>query len=281
MLNKTLYTTPLDDDLFYSIQEFILSKVGVLIPITKRYLFENRLSPLAEQHGFSSTNEYFTYISQQNTRHPLYLEFIHSVTTHETSFFRHTKQLQTFIENILPQYLANKKDKNITIWSAGSSTGEELYSIAMLIHMYLEQSAKDFSLSLVGTDISQEVVRTAQKALYHTSFLQNIPEQYKNAYTTHVTSSTFSINEKITCLSSFKEDNLPATLLSENMLFDFIFCRNVLIYFDDINAISALYGIKTRLKDDGLFFIGHSENTKIIHTLFTPSQNDPMILHKK
>ncbi|HEY0768901.1 MAG TPA: protein-glutamate O-methyltransferase CheR, partial [Sphingobacteriaceae bacterium] len=191
-----------------------------------------------------------------------YPYFVDQVTTHKTFFFRENYQFQ-FLQSILPGYCAKfMSPRPVTVWSAGCSTGEEVYTIGMTLNE-LRSEITTLDYRIIGTDISIPSLQKAARATYSILELENIPENYKQKYFTieekgHQPLLQFRSPEITTRikLGSLNLNNKSYNLPGD---FDFIFCRNVTIYFDAKTRSEVLSRMVSKLKPGGYLFLGHSE----------------------
>jgi chemotaxis protein methyltransferase CheR len=191
------------------------------------------------------------------------------LTTNETYFFREAFQLKAFSEEIIPEIVAvkgAKKDKSLRIWSAGCSTGEEPYTIAMLL---LERpDLADWRIEIIGTDISQRVLHQARKGVYGSSSFRVTDDIYKKRYF-HEQEGGFRIADRVRELVTFSRLNLYD---QSRFLFlgkmDIIFCRNVIIYFDQPAKKKVIEQFYNTLNPGGFLLLGHSESLMNITTAF-------------
>jgi len=207
-----------------------------------------------------------------------------AITINETFFFRNQPQLDALVTTILPEIISSKEKlgKNkIRIWSAASSSGEEAYSIAMMINDLIKPKYPNMDFEIVGTDISNAVVDVARRASYKEYSVRNTPVYYlKKYFKTNGTS--FDLDPKIKNMASFKLLNLYDDLSMRTMInFDVIFCANVLIYFDQTSKIKVINHLYNSLFKGGYLFIGYSETLHGISKAFKLTSFPKTIGYKK
>ena len=264
----------LQDATFKQLRDFIYDKSGIFIADTKKYLLENRLSKRIQDKKLSSYEDYLYVLLYGNATDELPALF-DAITTNETYFFREPQQLDVFVDHLVPSLL--KKQKDISVWSAACSTGEEPYTLAIL----LSDKGYNIKKEIIGSDISDRALESAKKAVYNSYSMRNIPIQYCGKY--------FKPNgqnyELIPSLkSSVKFMNI--NLIDEKKMKlmggkDIIFCRNVLIYFDDKakkKAVSLLYD---SLKPGGYLIIGLSESLHNITRAFKPVVINKVVVYQR
>jgi chemotaxis protein methyltransferase CheR len=250
----------LTDEQFKRLVNYLSGKYGLRIPPEKKILMEARLSKRINALNLKSVESYIHYIFQSENAQKEYPMFIDHITTHKTFFFRENYQFE-YMRGLLPEYMGARNLSRVNVWSAGCSTGEEVYTLAITLQeARAELPALDYRIT--GTDISIPSLKTAAKGFY-SSELNFIPDSYKTKYFTtakendrpglqfHFPEITNRINLGVLNLNG-KQYNLP-------YMYDFIFCRNVIIYFDSKTRNAVLERMVAKLKPGGYFFLGHSE----------------------
>lgn len=276
----------IDNETFSALQIFIEDITGIYIPESRKYLLEDRLHSVLRRNNIASFSEYLTLLQkmQYSAKQQLLDEFKDLVSTHETSFFRHQAQMKQFEQCILLEYMKSirsRSTKTLTIWSAGCSTGEETYSIAMTMHNMLQKEYSHWKLNILGTDISQHVIEKAECGVYSNYAMRNTPEEYKRYFI--IQGTMCSISPTIRDMVQFSVLNLKDVLSMRRIpMCDMIFCRNVLIYFKEELVNTIVNSFYNKLVDQGLFFVGHSENIRNTTAGFTPySEGERMIYIKR
>lgn len=273
-----MLTLPLTEATFREIRDFIYEKSGIYISDTKKYLIENRLSRIIQEINLQSFEEYLRLVKQSINGTEL-TRLFNAVTTNETYFFREPQQLTVFAENILQKVLAQKKGpKNIRIWSAACSTGEEPYTLSMML-MEKHLQAKQFEI--YASDLSEEVLCSAKKAAYSSYSIRNVPETYLKKYFSG-NGQAYALNAAVKNSVKFMKINL---IDNKNMGslrgMDIIFCRNVLIYFDNKAKQKVVSNLYDLLNPGGYLFIGSSESLHNVTRAFGPSVIDKVIVYQK
>jgi chemotaxis protein methyltransferase CheR len=262
-------TMPLPDDVFRLLRDFIHGYCGIYFDDGSRFLLERRLSRRIEQHRLGSFEEYYHYLRYDRKREEELAVLIDNLTTNETYFFREAHQLRAFSEEILPELretLAARK--TLRIWSAGCSTGEEPYTIAILM---LESGDwwRDWRVEILGSDISQRVLAAARRGVYKKSAHRATSPDMLAKYFVPDEKGDFRIIDRVRELVSFSCLNLLdpyKTSLVSNM--DVIFCRNVIIYFDREAKKKVIASFNDKLRDGGYLLLGHSESLINLSTAF-------------
>jgi len=257
------------DDEFQLIRNLIYNFSGLYFADDNRFLLERRLSTRLSHHQLSTFHEYYYYLRYDLNKDQELSDIMDVLTTNETYFFREAFQLRAFTEEIVPALVETKRsngDKSLRIWSAGCSTGEEPYTIAMLL---LERpELADWSVEIIGTDISQRVLHIARKGVYGNSSFRVTDEQFKKRYF-HEQEGCFRISDRVRELVNFSRLNLYD---ESRFLFlgrmDIVFCRNVIIYFDQPAKKKVIEHFYTTLNPGGFLLLGHSESLMNITTAF-------------
>lgn len=257
----------LPDDVFRMLRDAIYRRSGIYFSETSKYLLQKRLSPRAREMNFDSFQQYY-YFLQYDARAEQEFDLIFDlVTTNETYFFREPAQLAAFTDEIIPELLEKKQMRKIRIWSAGCSSGEEPYTIAMLLS---EKGLWDAgSFEIFASDINQQVLARARKGTYREASFRATPDTMKQKYFMQESEATWKIHDSIRNRVSFGRLNLyDASRVSLLGHLDVIFCRNVIIYFDDASKRSVIRNFYDRLVDGGFLLLGHSESLISLSTEF-------------
>lgn len=257
----------LPDDVFRLVRDAIYRRTGIWFTDASRYLLQKRLSPRARELSFDSFQKYF-YFLQYDPRADGEFDVIYDlVTTNETYFFREPAQFTAFVEEIVPELVSDKAVKKIRIWSAGCSSGEEPYSIAILL-----QEAGWFdraSFEIFASDLNQQVLARARKGHYREAAFRSTDPTLREKYFARQADGSWHIADSIRNRVSFGRVNLydegRVALLGS---LDVIFCRNVIIYFDDASKKSVVRNFYNRLLDGGYLLLGHSESLISLSTEF-------------
>jgi chemotaxis protein methyltransferase CheR len=261
--------TPLPDDVFRLLRDFIHDYCGLYFDDGSRFLLERRLSRRLEQHQLRTFAEYYHLLRYDRRREEELAVLIDNLTTNETYFFREGAQLRAFSEEILPEIrTANAGRRRLRIWSAGCSTGEEPYTIAILL---LESGDwwRDWQVEILGSDISQRVLHTARRGVYKKGSHRATPPDMLRKYFHEEGKGDYRVVDAVRSLVSFSAVNLldPSKLsLIRDM--DVIFCRNVIIYFDREAKKKVIGSFYDRLHEGGYLLLGHAESLMNISTAF-------------
>lgn len=261
---------PLGDEEFLQLRDLIHSHCGLYFDNDNRYLLEKRLAGRLQALNLPTFRDYFYYLRYDRGHEQEMSNIMDILTTNETYFFREAFQLKAFTEEIVPELVAAKArqgDRTLRIWSAGCSSGEEPYTIAMLL---LETPAlRGWRVEIVGTDISQRVLQLARKGLYRASSFRATDDRSINRFFTRQEDG-HQISDEVRGLVSFSQLNLfDQTRLALLGKMDVIFCRNVIIYFDLAAKKRVIESFSRILVPGGFLLLGHSESLMNITTQFT------------
>lgn len=269
---------------FENWRKYIYDSCGIYFQDNKKYLLESRLQKRIRFLGLNSFEEYLNYIKLKtgNGNEQRYL--YEAITINETFFFRNQPQLEALISKVIPEIISTKPkngNKTIRIWSAASSTGEEAYSIAMVIDDLIQPSFPGYNFEVIGTDLSQAVINTALKGNYKEYSIRQTPSYYLKKYFT-VRDNSYQLSDKIVNMVKFKLLNLYDDLNMKAMInYDIIFCSNVLIYFDLKSKVKVVSHLYNSLNKSGYLFIGYSETLHNISKAFQVISFPKTIGYKK
>ncbi len=249
----------LPDDVFRQMRDAIYERSGLWFAETSKYLLQKRLSPRARELSFDSFQKYF-YFLQYDPRAAAEFDHIFDlVTTNETYFFREPAQLTAFIDEIIPELIATRQVKKVRIWSAGCSSGEEPYTIAMLLteRGYYEKAA----FEIFASDINQQVLSKARKGHYRENAFRATTPELREKYFVKEADGAGRVADSIRNKVSFGRLNLyDSSRVALLGYLDVIFCRNVIIYFDDSSKKVVVSNFHGRLNEGGYLLLGHSES---------------------
>jgi len=245
-----------DDFAFF--QKFLRDKSGMALGDDKLYLLESRLSPVMRKWMFGNLEEMARALRLTPDK-KLVSEVINAMVTNETLFFRDDRPFKHFRTNMLPSLLeARKQKKSIRVWSAACSTGQEPYSIAMTALETIPR-AEVWNVEILGTDISEHALNQAMKGEYTQFEIQRgLPMQMAMKYFQQQ-GQGWRVNDKIRSMIRYEAFNL-LDRMEKFGSFDVIFCRNVLIYFDEATKKHVLDNLISRLAPDGYLFLGGAES---------------------
>ncbi len=266
------------------LRDLVYQKTGMYFPEEKRYYFETRFLRRMQVLDIPSYTDYYQYLTGQNGDRDEFNLLMNELTINETSFFRNRPQFTALKDLVLPEIARVKQEKGqktLKIWSAGCSSGEELYTIAMLVDEVSETFFKDWRIEIVGTDISKRVLQMAKRGQYKEYVIRNMPEEYRNRYIVPVKDG-YEIKEELRRHVRLSHMNLCDDMA---MIFlkgyDIIMCRNVLIYFDLDSKKRVIQHIFNSLAVGGYLFIGYSESLYGINDRFKLIQYPGGMVYQK
>lgn len=252
-------------ELFCSFQALIYKEAGIWLAPHKTALLVGRLARRLRQLGLSRMQEYYGLVTQPERREERAV-MIDCITTNETHFFREPRHFELLAHRIFPHWKeqadAGDRGKRIRIWSAGCSTGEEPYSLAMMLLKYFPEEL-GWDCEVVGTDISTRVLEKARAATFPLNRSREIPQDYLRNYMLkgiEEQDGSMRVSAAVQARVRFARVNLHADSYPLISAFDLIFCRNVLIYFDQESKKKVVSGLVRHLSPDGLILVGHSES---------------------
>jgi len=257
--------TPQDYDY---LRKLLKERSGLVLSADKQYLVESRLLPIARKAGVSGLGELVGKLKDRAAE-PLIVEVVEAMTTNESFFFRDKIPFDHFRDTIMPSLIAARaKEKRIRIWCAAASTGQEPYSLSILIK---EMAAKvaGWRIDIIGTDISTEVLEKAKAGIYSQFEVQRgLPIQLLVKYFTQ-NGDTWQVSPEIRAMVQYKPLNLLPDF-SHLGRFDIVFCRNVLIYFDQDTKVGVLDRIARQMEPDGFLVLGAAETVVGLTDSFKP-----------
>ncbi|MCQ2610954.1 MAG: protein-glutamate O-methyltransferase CheR [Treponema sp.] len=248
-----------DFDLF---RKVIYDESGITFSATNRSILDSRLKERLREKKLESVQEYYKLITSDKEEMKIMLD---SVTTNLTRFFRNQPHFDALVNYVIPHILEEKKktgDRTIKIWSAGCSTGEEPYTIAMILADILPPG---FNFQVIASDLSLKSLMVGQQGFYADSRIAGIPENYLAKYFTKVDSG-YQVKRELMDKIRFDYHNLKNESGTKNL--DIIFCRNVLIYFDEAAQLGVINRFYDALAPHSYLFIGHSESLFGMNTKF-------------
>ncbi len=269
MLTPSADSTEMPREDFEMMRDFIHEKSGIFFAENKQYLLKNRLEKRMATLGIKTYRDYFYHI-KYDTSQKEFNQLLNLVTTNETSFYRNEPQLKSFSDEVLPQFAKEKSGavKSLRIWSAGCSTGEEPYTLAMLITERLG-SLNGWNVEIYANDISENVLQKARKGEYSGLTLRNVKPSLLDRFFTRGDNDLYTVKSEIKSLVRFSQINLnDPRQISRYSNVDAIFCRNVMIYFSDEVKRQIVRGFYNSLRPGGYFYIGHSETLHSISKAF-------------
>jgi chemotaxis protein methyltransferase CheR len=259
------FLTPLrvTESEFRAFQRLVYAEAGIHLHDGKKALLAGRLSRRLRVLGLHTLAEYFQHLRHHPEEQVAMLDCI---TTNETRFFREPRQFELLEQRVLPGWrkaaAAGRRSRHVRVWSAGCSTGEEPYSLAMLLLSGLP-AEEGWNVEIVATDLSTRVLARAREGVWALGRAQDVPLHLRRAFLLRGVGSRegwMKAGDEIRRVVHFERLNLMTEAYPKGPAFDLVFCRNVLIYFDAASKAHVLRGLMERLSPEGLLFLGHAES---------------------
>lgn len=252
---------PFTDGDFNFIKDLIFDHAGIVLSDIKRNLVYSRISKRIRHHNMSAFKEYCDFITTKSGQDELQ-ECFNSLTTNLTSFFREGHHFEHLRDALIKHVDDTSSNKKIRIWSSACSSGPEPYSISMVLDEVLKSSKRLFDAKILATDIDSNMVETAYQGTYSNKIYDEIPQMYRSKYLDKKHSRNngkdLIMPDKLKAYITFKSLNLLKKWPMRG-LFDVIFCRNVVIYFNKETQAQLFDHMADVLQTGGLLYIGHSE----------------------
>ena len=274
----------ISDEEFLLLRDFIYQQCGIFIAENRKYLVENRLSNRIKELNLKSYTEYYNFLRFDASRNNEMNKLFEVVTTNETSFFRNPPQLDVFQKVVLAQAIEQCRKsgrKKIRIWSAGCSTGEEPYTLAIILHESLKSDIANWDIKITANDLSAAVLKAAQRGIYNEYALRTTPKEIVESYFIKE-GNLFKLKPHLKQLVSFGQINLSdREQLRRIERSQIVFCRNVIIYFDDEMKKKVINAFYDNLEPGGALLIGHSESLHNISRAFQMEHHKGTIVYRK
>lgn len=262
----------ISDKDFEMLRDYIYNLCGIYFHASKKYFLESRIGRRMEATRAKTHSEYYQYIRNSVTGNAELRHLLDEITTNETCFFRNGPQLAALENKFIPEIVETKAKmgfRKLRIWSAGSSSGEEAYTMAMILLEKRPSLLKDWIIEIVGTDINETVITQAKEGIYGSYSVRNTPEFYRRKYFKMESPDRFILAPEVKKMVNFSLLNL----YDENKMlfmksFDLIFCANVLIYFDLASKSKVVQHFYNNLQPYGYFFVGQSESLHGVNDKF-------------
>lgn len=265
----------LNDEDFEKFRKTIYDESGITFSATNRPILDSRIKEILREKKIETAGEYYELIHKD---HEEMKRMLDSVTTNLTRFFRNQPHFDAFEKYVIPHVLEEKKltgDRTVRVWSAGCSTGEEPYTIAMLLKRILPP---EYDFSVTASDISLKSLMVAQQGLYAENKVDGIPQDFLAQYFTKKEGG-YQVNKDLMDRVKFDYHNLKNDTGMRNL--DIVFCRNVMIYFDEPAQLVVLDRFWESMAKHSYLFIGHSESLFGMNTKFEFLKTDWACLYQK
>lgn len=242
---------------FVKLVKFIKDRYGLNLE-DRKILVESRLSNYVLDCGFDNFSDYLRLVYNDSTQREV-ANMINRLTTNHTYFMRETAHFQHMMGIFLPYAEKNVKDKTLSIWSAGCSYGNEPYNIAMCLDEYFGAQKKQWDLKILATDISYNALKSASNGVFSPAAIENVPDRWREKYFTHTQFGDYKVIDEIRSNVVFRYHNLMDDIVFKRK-FDLIFCRNVMIYFNDEARAKLCKKFYDATEPGGYLYTGHAES---------------------
>ncbi|MGE0078079.1 MAG: protein-glutamate O-methyltransferase CheR [Bacteroidales bacterium] len=256
------YRIQLSDEEFKKLSSFIYKESGIRLPPVKKVMLQCRLQKRLRDLNLHTFKEYCDYLFGKDGVDTEIIHMLDVVSTNKTDFFREPTHFDFLTEQILPEYYQLSKGKQFKVWSAGCSSGEEPYTLSIVLSEFAEKNV-GFDFSIWATDISTRILQTAVNAVYKEERVEIVPLSLKKKYmlkSKDRANATVKMAANIRNKVRFGRLNFMDEYYSVSETFDVIFCRNVLIYFDRETQEQVINKLCSKLKIGGYLILGHSES---------------------
>ena len=274
-------TPTISDEEFLKFRDFFYRKTGIFFEETKHYFVDKRLVERIQATGNDNFRSYFVMLRFETSGAELQA-LINLMTVNETYFFREEYQFTCLVNSILEEVAQHKpRNESIKIWSVPSSSGEEPYSLAIYLLEHWPR-ADDYNIELIASDIDTGILERARQGRYDKRSIQHLPEPLLRKYFTTLLNGQYQINEDLRNSVEFTLVNITDLAQMRGYRdFDVVFCRNLLIYFDDTSRRIAAESLFNALRPGGFICLGHSESMSRITPLFKVRKFPEAIVYQK
>jgi len=251
----------LSDREYKLISDLVYRTVGIHLDEHKKALIVGRLQKFLREKEFSNFSQYYDYVNSDPTGQAL-KTLVTNISTNYTFFFRENDHFTFFLKNVLPQItemLKKYKSRDLRIWCAGCSSGEEPYTLAILLLEYFGSEIKSWETGVLATDISEKALEKAKNGIYSDENISGIPLPLRNKYFSRYDEKNWIVENQVKKLVLFRRFNLMRESFPFKKKFHVIFCRNVMIYFDKPTQNELVRRFYSNTEPGGYLFIGHSE----------------------
>jgi len=248
----------LKDSEFRELTGYMKANYGINL-MEKKLLIEGRLSNMITEKGFSNFSDYLKSVFKDTSGNEISV-LINKLTTNHTYFMREFEHFDYFRDTIMPYLESSAKIKDLRIWSAGCSSGEEPYTLAMLIADYFGNQSSMWNTKILATDISEKVLQIAEEGIYTQEAVNTIPKYWRLKYFNKIEEDNYQISSTIKNEIIYRKFNLMTEVFPFKKKFHVIFCRNVMIYFEPKTKMELIKKFYDMTEIGGYLFLGHSES---------------------
>lgn len=268
--DMSLSAMGISDREFRLIRTLVYDRFGINLTEQKRSLVIGRLGKLLRSLGFKNFNAYYDYLLADNTGSALDA-LVNRISTNYTYFYRENEHFTLFFSSVLPEMvkrISGENSKDLRVWCAACSSGEEPYTLQMLIREYFGKRYPVWEAGLLATDISAKALETATRGIYPEEAIEKLPGPLKRRYFRKVAEEEYGVKDDIKRDVTFRRFNLMNERFPFRKPFHVIFCRNVMIYFDQPTRDALIERFHKNMVTGGYLFIGHSETLGREQTFF-------------
>lgn len=258
---QALHGMTITDREFDRIRELVYTRFGINLTDQKRSLVVGRLQKVLKQRNFTSFSDFIHYVEADKTGEALDT-LVNRISTNHTFFFREKEHFTYLVEKALPEVVAPLRERDLRVWCAACSSGEESYGLAMLLMDYFGEDYASWNAGVLATDISARVLDIARQGIYPADRVREVPPMMKNRYFTKVDKENYRVAEAVRREVTYRRFNLMNTDFPFRKPFHIIFCRNVMIYFDVQTRDALARRFFDHMVPGGYLFIGHSETLR-------------------
>jgi chemotaxis protein methyltransferase CheR len=246
---------------FHSIRDLVYQRFGITLSDQKKSLVVGRLQKILRQRGFKTFKQYYDMLVNDKTDAAL-TELANQITTNHTFFFRESDHFDFFKSDILPWMVKEhnaKHNKDLRIWCAAASSGEEPYTLIMALFDFFGPDYKNWDCGLLATDVSEKALLSAKRGLFDPTRMQGVPGNLLQKYFKKMPDGQFAVSDVLKKEVTFRKFNLMNTTLPFKKPFDCIWCRNVMIYFDTPTKHELVNRMYDKCVNGAYLLVGHSE----------------------
>ena len=254
-------STTITDEEYRALTDLVRERFGINLGTEKRSMLVGRLQALLNSMGMRTFKEYYEHVRSDPTSRAL-LELAGRISTNHTYFYREKAHFDFLLDTALPEIAERRKqrlDFDLRIWSAGCSSGEEPYTLVMLMMEHFGAEYSRWDAGILATDISEKVLAFARRGIYPEERLSLLPEHYKKKYFKRLQTGEWEVADHVKREVTFRRFNLMNERFPFKKPFSMIFCRNVMIYFDEATRDALIRKFHEITEPEGYQFIGHSE----------------------
>lgn len=254
---------PLTNQEFSALRDYIYKKAGIFFTEKNRFILEMRIEEILNETGYKNVTEYMRALEDYKTSFTEWNRLMNKVTITETSFFRDKYQITAIEKNVFPEIIKRREQsgsRQLRIWSAASSSGEEAYTMAILLAEQLKEAVGRWNIAIYATDINENALAAVRAGVYSSYSLRNTTDDIKKKYFNKLADERYEIKDQLKKMVLCEKCNLMDYNASRRYnKIDLILIRNVLIYFDQASKAKVLQMCYENLNEKAFLFLGHSE----------------------